>query len=149
MIRQYSRSHCARRQRGFSLLEVIAAIAVLAITFAALMQVAGASLNLTARAGERTQAALWARSLLDSAYVIDPVREGTTQGRFDARYSWRLAVTPWQPEDAPPADGDATRRMYRLDLDVLWGERDQQRKAHFSTLRMLNPRSADVVGGVQ
>jgi general secretion pathway protein I len=137
------------RARGFSLLEVIAAIAVLAITFAALMQVAGASLNLTARAGERTQAALWARSLLDSAYVIDTVREGTTQGRFDARYSWRLAVTPWQPEDAPPRDGDSARRMYRLDLDVLWGERQQQRKAHFSTLRMLNPRGTAVVGAVQ
>jgi general secretion pathway protein I len=134
------------RSHGFSLLEVIAAIAVLSIAFAALMQVAGASLNLTARAGERTQAALWARSLLDSVYVIDPVREGISQGRFDTRYSWRLAVTPWQPEGAAPTENDSTRRMYRFDLDVLWGESAHQRIAHFSTLRMLNPR-ANAVGG--
>ncbi|HEV7776353.1 MAG TPA: prepilin-type N-terminal cleavage/methylation domain-containing protein [Luteibacter sp.] len=124
-----------RHSRGFSLLEVIAAIAVLAIAFAALMQVAGGSLSLTSRATERTQAALWARSLLDTAFVVDPVREGSSEGRFDDRYRWRLAVARWQPEDDPAADGDS-RLVYRLDLDVLWGEGSQERSAHFSTLRM-------------
>ena len=72
---------------GFSLLEVIAAIAVLAIAFAALMQVAGSAMSLTARANERTQAALRARSLLDSAFIVDPVQEGSSEGRFAFRLS--------------------------------------------------------------
>jgi general secretion pathway protein I len=135
-----------RRQRGFSLLEVIAAIMLLAITFAALMQVAGGSIGLTARAGERTQAALWARSLLDSAFVLDPVHEGSSDGRFDDRYRWRLAVTRWQPEDDPPADDNDNRRIYRLDLDVLWGDGAQTRTAHFSTLRMLGSGQPSMPG---
>lgn len=124
-------------QRGFSLLEVIAAIAVLAIAFAALMQVAGSSLSLTARANERTQAALRARTLLDGAFVMEPVREGGTEGRFDDIYRWRMNVSRYQPPDEKPAtDGVASAGMYRLDLDVIWGQGGDERHARFSTLRM-------------
>lgn len=124
------------RQKGFSLLEVIAAIAVLAIAFAALMQVAGSSLSLTARANERTQAALRARTLLDGAFVMDPVQEGETEGRFDDTYRWRMNVSRYQLPGARPDTEGADSPLYRLDLDVIWGRDDEERHARFSTLRM-------------
>ncbi|NID16162.1 prepilin-type N-terminal cleavage/methylation domain-containing protein [Luteibacter yeojuensis] len=129
-------------QGGFSLLEVIAAIAILAIAFAALMQVAGSSLSLTARANERTQAALRARTLLDGAFVMEPVREGVSDGRFDDTYRWRMNVTRYQPPgDVPPGDAQpgldgGAGGMYRLDLDVIWGQGGGERHARFSTLRL-------------
>lgn len=121
------------RQQGFSLLEVIAAIAILAIAFAALMQVAGSSMSLTANAGERTEAALRARSLLDGAFVMEPLKAGDTSGTFDDRYRWHLVVSPWQPADQPAADNGP--RLFRLDLTVSWGTRSAQ----FSTLRLAPP----------
>lgn len=126
------------RQRGFSLLEVIAAIAVLAIAFAALMQVAGSSMSLTARANERTQAALRARSLLDGAFVMEPLREGGSEGRIDDTYRWRMNVSRYQvPGDRPPSNGAvAAASLYRIDLDVMWGQDGSERHARFSTLRM-------------
>jgi general secretion pathway protein I len=123
----------SRRQGGFSLLEVIAAIAILSIAFAALMQVAGASMSLTARAAERTEAALRARSLLDGAFAMEPLQAGDTDGRFDDRYAWHLSVSPWQPADQPAADNGP--RLFRLDLTVRWGTRS----ARFSTLRLAPP----------
>jgi general secretion pathway protein I len=134
----------ARRQRGFSLLEIIAAIAILAIAFAALMQVAGSSLSLTARANERTQAALRARTLLDGAFVMDPLREGSTEGRFDDTYRWRMNVSRYVAPDAKPtSDGAVAGRTFRLDLDVAWGAADQERHAKFSTLRMGGADAGD------
>ena len=125
------------RQRGFSLLEIIAAIAILAIAFAALMQVAGSSMSLTARANERTQAALRARTLLDGAFVMEPLREGSSEGRFDDTYRWHMNVSRYVTPDAKPsADGAPASRVYRLDLDVTWGLADSERHARFSTLRM-------------
>lgn len=126
------------RQRGFSLLEVIAAIAVLAIAFAALMQVAGSSMSLTARANERTQAALRARSLLDGAFVMEPIREGGSEGRIDDTYRWRMNVSRYQaPGDRPATDGAMTTAvLYRIDLDVMWGPDGSERHAKFATLRM-------------
>lgn len=125
------------RQRGFSLLEIIAAIAILAIAFAALMQVAGSSMSLTARANERTQAALRARTLFDGAFVMESLREGDSEGRFDDTYTWHMNVSRYvTPDVKPAADGAPASRVYRLDLDVMWGGADNPRHARFSTLRM-------------
>lgn len=121
------------RQRGFSLLEVIAAVLLLAIAFGVLMQVAGSSLNLTRRAAERSEAALWARSKLDSAFALEPIRRGHSEGRFDATYRWQLDVTPWQGGPAMPR-----WQLYQLALVVSWGEGDQQRNARFTTLRLAS-----------
>jgi general secretion pathway protein I len=140
------RSRRAARARGFTLLEVIAAVLLLAITFASLMRVAGSSLNLTARSAERTQAAMWARSLLDSAFVLEPIRTGRSSGRFDERYSWRLDVQPFQPPATAPASGPQPRvpasplKLYRLDLDVTWKSAGHDYAARFSTLRVGGPQ---------
>lgn len=126
----------ARHARGFSLLEVIAAIMLLAITFAALMEVAGGSIRLSQKASAYTQAALWARSKLDSSFVLEPVQAGVTQGSFDNRYHWRMQVTPWAvPGNVPPSTQYAFH-MYKVDLDVIWGSAPFEHTARFSTLRI-------------
>jgi general secretion pathway protein I len=136
------------RARGFSLLEVVAATLLLAIAFAALLKVAGGSIALTRNADDHSQAALWARSLLDTVDITTPLRPGSSEGRFDDHYRWRLVVTPWNPPAvaglAPvpgqaPETGAPPMRMMKLDLDVYWGARLHERSAHFSTLRLLGP----------
>lgn len=126
-----------RGQRGFSLIEVIAALLLLAIAFTALMRVAGGAIDLTHRAAQRSEAAMWARSLLDSAFVIEPLQAGTRTGRFDPRYRWQLQVTPWNPGGKPAANPPL--QLYRLDLDVRWREGNHEQDAHFSTLRAGMP----------
>ncbi|WP_266156357.1 type IV pilus modification PilV family protein [Dyella silvatica] len=137
------RSPQAKHARGFSLLEVIAAILLLAITFAALMQVAGSSIGLTNNAADHAQAALWARSLLDIVDVEAPLQPGNSEGRFNAQYRWHLKVAPWNPGNA---NADSQLRLYKLDLDVLWGSRVHERSAHFSTLRLVGNGGGRVPG---
>ena len=129
-----------RHQGGFSLLEVIAAVMLLAIAFTALMKVAGASINLTQNAAEHSQAAMRARSLLDSVFVGEPIRLGSSSGRFDQQYRWQLDVTPWNEAGNVPG---MPLHLYQLDLDVLWGPLAHPRSAHFRTLRLGGPGVAD------
>lgn len=125
-----------RHASGFSLLEVIAAIMLLAITFGALMEVAGGSIRLSQNASAHTQAALWARTFLDTHFALDPVRPGVSEGHFDDRYRWKLDVMPWSaPGVAPVANANAML-LYRLDLEVIWGSPPFEQHAHFSTLRI-------------
>ena len=135
----------AHRERGFSLIEVIAALLLLAIAFTALMKVAGGAIGLTQRAAQRSEAAMWARSLLDSAFVTEPLAAGTRTGRFDKRFGWQLQVTPWNPEGKPVANPPL--QLYQLDLDVRWREGNHEQQAHFSTLRAGVP--ANPGGGGQ
>ncbi len=123
------------RQSGFSLLEVIAAIMLLAIAFTALMKVAGASIHLTQNASNHSEAAMWARSRMDSAFVGEPIEPGTSSGQFNQKFRWQLRVTPWNrntPANAP-------LHLYQLDLDVMWGPPAHPRSAHFRTLRLGGP----------
>lgn len=124
------------RVHGFSLLEVIAAILLLAIAFAALMQVAGGSMALSGHAGEASKAAMWAQSKLDGMTVIEPLREGSSEGQFDTQYRWRLKVSPWAAETAVVDVGTTPMQLYRVDLDVFWGNGRRERSAHFTTLRV-------------
>jgi len=127
----------ASRAAGFSLLEVIAAVMLLAIAFTALMKVAGASISLTQNAARHSEAAMHARSLLDSAFVSDPIRLGHSSGRFDKQFRWQLDVTRSnQFGNVPP---DAPMQLYQLDLDVLWGPPAHPQSAHFRTLRLAGP----------
>jgi len=127
----------SRRQQGFSLLEVIAAIMLLAITFIALMKVAGGSIGLTQNAAGYSEAALWARSKLDSAFVGEPLKPGHSSGQFNAKYRWQMNVMPWNQLGAVPPN--ALLHLYQLDLDVLWGPSAHPRSAHFHTLRLTGP----------
>jgi general secretion pathway protein I len=132
-----------RSTHGFSLLEVVAAILLLAIAFTALMRVAGGSIGLTNNASDYTRAALWARSLLDTVDAEGPLRPGRTEGQFDRQYRWRLTVAPWRPADADPQQPPSPLQVVKLDLDVLWGQGRSERSAHFSTLRMTAPQPSN------
>ena len=127
------------RQKGFTLLEVIAALLLLAIAFAALMKVASGAIQLSQNAAAHDEAALHARSLLDSAFVTEPLAPGTSSGTFDKNYRWTLDVTPWPVPGASPS---TTMQMYRLDLAVQWGSTAHPQVAHFVTLRLGRPQAS-------
>jgi len=127
------------RANGFTLLEVLAAIALLGIAFAVLMQVAGGAIGLAGQAADASEAAMWARSKLDSAYVVEPLRPGRSSGQFDRRFRWQMDVTPWHaatPDDPTPL------QLYQLDLHVSWGATAHPHTAHFRTLRLLSTGAA-------
>jgi len=124
-----------RHAGGFTLLEVIAALLLLALSFMALMKVAGASMALGSKAAGASIAAMHARSLLDNAFLDEPVQPGVRSGKFEADgYRWQLTVTPWNGAGLVPRG--ATLRPYELDLVISWGPAAQPRSARFRSLRM-------------
>lgn len=137
-----------RAARGFTLLEVLAAIVIMTLAFTMLLKAMGASLALTQKAAARTEVAAMAQSLLDGAYVMSPPQTGVTEGRFDSRHRWRLRVQPWQPprqgrkrterKRDSGAQGGPGPGLYKLDLTVMWGAPARQQEAHFVTLRAVD-----------
>ena len=127
-------------QRGFSLIELLAAFVVFAIGFSVMMDIASSSMRNARRASEQTAAALWAQSLLDAAGIDEKIEPGARSGRFDRKYRWDLQVSEWQPPaDAAPLQETAPLEMYRIELVVHWGEGDQERSSKFVTVRAVQP----------
>lgn len=142
-----------RRQRGFSLLEVILAFTLLAVALGILMAILGGGLTQVRGAGDATVATLHAQSLLDEVGVLEPIEPGRRGGEFeDGRYRWEMQVT--EVEDPAPSgtvDPNAAPvetvglqlpsapLLYRIQLDLSWGEDDFERRISFVTLRARTP----------
>jgi general secretion pathway protein I len=127
-----------RPQAGFTLIEVMAAFAVFALLFGVVLQVLSTSMQNTRRAGDYTQAALWAQSKLDSVGLEEMIEPGRTSGRFDDRFSWTLEISEEMMFDEGGVDViDLPIALYRLELIVEWGD-ERRREAVFTTLRSVD-----------
>lgn len=135
-----------RPQAGFSLLETIAAILLLALAFGAVMHVAGAATEVTVHARELTRVSMWADATLDSLGRREPLHVGTREGAYDAQHRWRLVVSAQEPLPGQARD----LHLYRVDLDIRWGAGRAAHSAHFATQRLQDepaPSSVTSVAG--
>lgn len=127
-----------KNDRGFSLLETLAAMFLLAICFGALMQATGASMSLGLRSEGYTQASLWASGLLDRVFVVDFPHEGIHEGEFDDTYRWKMEVS--SPAKEAALTTSAPLHIYKVALTVEWKEGGRPVFAHFVTLRTVSTR---------
>jgi general secretion pathway protein I len=127
-----------RQAGGFTLIEVMAAFAVFALLFGVVLQVLSTSMTNTRRAGDYTQAALWAQSELDAVGLENMIEPGRTTGRFDDRFSWTLEITEELIFDERGLDAlDMPIALYRVVMTVEWGD-ERPRQAVFQTLRSVD-----------
>lgn len=127
-------------QRGYSLLEVIVAFAVLALALTLLLgSLSGASRQIK-QADLRSRAVLHAQSLLAVTGVVEPLQDGERSGEWeDGRYRWQLQVAPYQEprtDALPVGDTVAGPRLAQLTLQVSWGDTDADRM-QWRSLRLL------------
>ncbi|MDR3389268.1 MAG: prepilin-type N-terminal cleavage/methylation domain-containing protein [Rudaea sp.] len=148
------------RQRGFTLIELVAAFVIFALGFGVLLQILSGCLHTTAQAADYTRASLWAQSLLDTQGVGETLQEGDASGNFDDKYSWRLRVAkiqpPEEPQTAAPLAGNKNAQapvvtpvannidLYQLELVVTWGTYYMTHNARFVTLRAVTPDNGQV-----
>ena len=129
-----------KHQRGYSLLEVIVAFAVLALALTLLLgSLSGASRQIK-QADLRSRAVLHAQSLLAVTGVVEPLQDGERSGEWeDGRYRWQLQVAPYQEprtDALPVAYTVAGPRLAQLTLQVSWGDTDTDRM-QWRSLRLL------------
>ncbi|HZH44613.1 MAG TPA: prepilin-type N-terminal cleavage/methylation domain-containing protein [Lysobacter sp.] len=129
-----------RRQRGYSLLEVIVAFALLAGALALLLGALSNATRQVADADRSGRAALHAQSLLDQLGVGTPLRPGRSEGTFEqGTYRWTLQVAPWQDPTRPdgqPVD-PAAPRLLEIALAVEWEHAGRAQRLQLHTLRRV------------
>jgi general secretion pathway protein I len=120
------------RDQGFTLLEVLVALVVLATTLVAILQLFGGGLRLARAAGDHTDAALLASAKL-AELEAGPLTEGATEGT-EGPYRWTRRVT--LDPTLLPVDADTAHtlqvRLARVNVEVRWG---QGRRVELVTLR--------------
>ncbi len=110
-------------QRGFTLLEMLAALTVLALCCAVLLTAFGQSAKSLQQVQRSDRLSLAARSLMDE-FSNGPLHAGRSEGTWDGALRWQLNVSQ-QPSTT------AQIALYRLDLNL----DEDRRHARFSTLQ--------------
>jgi general secretion pathway protein I len=84
-----------RRLRGFTLVEVVVAFAVLAITFGALYEVLGSGLHRVSEVERYERGVLSAQSLLAESSATAILGESTVNGRTPDGMPWERQIEPY------------------------------------------------------
>ena len=136
-----------RASSGFTLLEVMLAFVIFAISFATVLEIMGASMRSVSRASDDTEVALMAQSVMDLVGTEIPVEEGQYDGTSMERYNWRLDIFPYdisgEQDLATPELAELSGiELYWIDLEITWQSGRRDRDMRFSTIksRLANRR---------
>ena len=122
-------------QRGFTLLEVLVALSILAFSYGAILQILGGAASKAALAGDYRRALIVAESRLDYAAANMSNRGIETSGITSDRFHWSLS---YEASDQFLLQGLPIRYMpVTIEVRVSWdGAAGQERSVQLSTLRL-------------
>jgi general secretion pathway protein I len=125
-------------QRGFSLLEVLVAFAILAVSLGVLLGIFSRATGATIASAQYSQAATLAESLLTLAGHEIALEEGAVSGETESGFSWELTLLELDlTEEFPTSTPAAT--AYRVNATVLWFDAGRPRRLMLSTLKLADP----------
>ena len=142
-----------QRSGGFTLLEVMLAFVIFALSFATVLEIMAGSMRSVGRASEDTEVALLAQSLMDLVGNEILVEEGEYSDTAMDHYNWQMYISLYDAGGESEGVGMDTQsvaemstqeladlsgiELYRVDLYVDWETGRKQRELHFSTIRSV------------
>lgn len=130
-----------RRSGGFTLLELLLAFMVFALSFAVVLEILSGSMRNTVRARHFTEAALTAQSIMDQVGVVIPLELGQQLNGESGDYRWELDIFEYaggesdlSPVELAELTGIA---LVQVDLYVRWGVPPADQVRRFSTVKAM------------
>jgi general secretion pathway protein I len=126
-----TRNLARRREAGFTLLEVIVALAILGVAFALAMELLANGVRSAKASDDYTQAVLLARQKIAEISVTSSLKESADQGEFEGGFRWASEIQP-----LPQEEDDLPAQLYQVRVRVTWPGRRREKSLDLYTLRM-------------
>lgn len=137
------------RERGFSLVEVLVAFAILAVSLGVLLQIFSRASLTTAASVQYSRAISLATARLDAVGTAIPLEPGAVSGDPEDGFAWELVMVPMEGGEETQAEiglvlDDGLGFIppaipYRVVVNVLWRDGDKVGRLTLSTLRLGAP----------
>lgn len=131
-----------RHQAGFSLIEVVVAVAIAGVSLAALLHAAQGNAARSALSHEYVLATTFGESMLARIGRDIPLDAGIGHGRSAEGFSWSRTIKPY-PGDRQPAmeSDDAPVLPYEIVVTVSWRSGGKPHDLSLRSLRLKPSRS--------
>ena len=127
--------------RGFTLLELLLAFVVFALSFATVLEILSGSMRNTVRAREYTEAALTAQSVMDQVGLEIPLQAGTAASGEAGDYRWEIELFDYVDTGENPYSvelaGLTGIQLLQVDLLVSWGDPPRAQSSRFTTVKAV------------
>jgi general secretion pathway protein I len=128
------------KSKGFTLIEVLVATAILGIALTVIIQLFAGGLRLARASKEYTSAINYVNTKMEEIASKQDLEEGVTEGEFDETFHWRVTTNkvdilflpvekPWEVK--PPI------QLFKIKVDVLWKSGSKERSAGTETYRTM------------
>jgi general secretion pathway protein I len=119
--------------KGFTLIEIMVAMAVLGVCLVTIMQLFSGGLRSSKVSNDYTRAAIRAKEKMEEILLNNEFSEGSFSGDFADGFRWRVDVAQFKivEEGMPTVPVD----LFEIRVGVLWNDGNREKHFDISTLR--------------
>lgn len=131
-----------RHQRGFTLIEILVAFMILALSLSVIFRIFSGGLRNVALSEDYARAVLVAESQISVTGISEPLEYGVTSGEWDSRFRWERVVEHYQ---AWEQDKELVTPLqaYRVTVNVDWEHGGRTRQITLSSVRLKQAGQTD------
>ncbi|MEY3879530.1 MAG: hypothetical protein RIQ94_325 [Pseudomonadota bacterium] len=127
------------KQQGFSLLEILIAFSILALSLGILLKIFSAGVNNAMIAENYTVAVQLSESLMAKVGVETPLQTGLSTGLENNHYHWRVEVSPFTLNTDHTDIKTVTAELFKVKVTVSWDDgHTNDRQLELITLKLIN-----------
>lgn len=127
----------AKTRGGFTLLEVVVAMAIVGLGVVTLLQIFSLGLRLGAKSSLDTESMAYGREVMDEVLARPSLDEGATQGRIQDRGRWQLGIQQVNEPERTLSLSSAWE-LKQVSVDVRLSESGRDRVSELKTLRLVS-----------
>ena len=132
------------RSPGFTLIETLVAMMLMAISLVIILQLFSGGLNSGKIAEDYTRAVFYAREKMEEHLLSDDFQEGVFEGSIDDNYRWRVDITfSGSGDEGEDEDEISLVDLFVVEASVFWSVGERERAFQISTLKIAEKRYED------
>jgi general secretion pathway protein I len=134
--------------KGFTLIEVVVALAILGVGLMVIIELFSGGLRLGRASMEYTKAVNYARVKMEETMVKPAIEEGTQEGESDDKiFRWQMGVKKVDLLSIDKSiDYKPPVELFQVKIDVFWKSGSKEKSTHIESLKAIKPEEDEKKG---
>lgn len=130
--------HRMKTYSGFTLLEVVVAMAIVGLGIVTLLEVFSLGLRLEAKSSLKTESVVYGQQIIDELFVRHEIGDGKDEGMAGDKYRWRIKIDPYV--EGPSLHLLNEWELKEIMLDMRYKEGAPEKSIEMRTLRLVKKK---------